>query len=132
MCGEMVLFSVFNFYAYSFKPYTYASSSSSPSSGIESQSFKRSVHYQGGFLGIKAFVAALNPMEIAKGLVLAVQYSSSYPQPQGNGNLRPLNVLPRYTPQAPSVNNAEHHQGQAWRPDTIEYGRADRYTPLPR
>ena len=132
ICGEMVLFSAFNFYAYSFKPYTYASSTSSASSGIESQPFKRSVHYKGGFFGIKAFIAAFNPMDIVKGLVLMVQYFNSYPQPQGNGNPTPLNVLSVQSPQAPSVNNAGHHPGQAWRPDSIEHGRVDRYTPLPR
>ena len=77
-------------------------------------------------------MAALNPMEIAKGLVLAVRYSTSYLQPQGHGNPQPLNVLSIYTPQARSANNAGHHQGQAWRADSVEYGRTDRYTPLPR
>lgn len=71
-------------------------------------------------------------MDIAEGLVLAVRYSNSNPQPRGNGNPQPLNVLPTYTPQGRPVNNAGHHQGQAWRPDSIEYGRTDRYTPLPK
>ncbi|KAM0799395.1 organic solute transporter Ostalpha-domain-containing protein [Usnea florida] len=132
ICAEMVLFSVFNFYAYSFKPYTYASSTSSPNSSVESQHFKPSVHYQGGVYGIKAFTAALNPLDIAEGLVLAVRYFNSHPQPQGNGNQQHLNILPIHSPQAPSLDNAGHHQGQIWRPDSIENGRADRYTPLPR
>ena len=71
-------------------------------------------------------------MDIAKGLVLAVRYLNGVPQPQGNGNAQPLNVLPVHSPQAASVNNAGHHQGQAWRPDSMEYGRVDRYRSLPR
>ncbi|CAD6591395.1 MAG: hypothetical protein ASARMPRED_005372 [Alectoria sarmentosa] len=70
ICGEMVLFSMFNFYAYSVKPYTL--SSSSFGCGIESQASKGGARYRGGFLGIDALLAAVNPMEIARGLVLAI------------------------------------------------------------
>ena len=135
ICGEMVLFSLFNFYAYSFKPYTVTSSGA----GLESQPFKGGAHYQGGFLGVKVILAAMNPTEIASGLVLAVRYLISSPRPQAYddellGQGRDASVLPPYKPQAsndgryqgPADNEREHRQ------TSIEYGRVDRYTPLPR
>ena len=131
ICGEMVLFSLFNFYAYGVKPYTLSSSGS----GIESQSSKGGAHYCGGFLGIEALLAAMNPMEIARGLVLAVRYLVSSPQPQGYDNL-PLRQSgtagspPPCMPQA--SNDARDQQGRAYSLNPVEYGRVDRYTPLPR
>lgn len=135
ICGEMVLFSLFNFHAYSVKPYKLASSGS----GIESQALKGGVHYYGGFLGVKAFLAAMNPMEIAGGLVLAVRYLVSNPQPQGHENLplrqgRDTGVPPPYMPQA-STNGpyqGRADSGREYSPNPVEYGRVDRYTPLPR
>lgn len=130
ICGEMVFFSLFNFYAYSFRPYTLASSGS----GMESQPLKSQAHYHGGFLGIKALLAAMNPTEIASGLVLAVRYLVSSPQPQSHDNV-PLrqgvnaSAPPPYMPQGryQGLTNAD----RAHSPNGVEYGSVDRYSPLP-
>lgn len=123
ICGEMVLFSLFNFYAYPIKPY--------------SQPLKGGVHYYGGFLGIKALLAALNPMDLVSGMALAVQYLISSPKPTRAYDELPLHqgrdagLPPAYVPQAPS--NSERYQvRQEQSPNPVEYGRVDRYTPLPR
>lgn len=135
-CGEMVLFSLFNFYAYSVKPYTLTSSGA----GSESQPRNGGARYHGGFLGIKALLAALNPTDIVHGLVLAVRYLVSSPQRQGHDSL-PLRksgnppALPRYVPQV--SNDERYYQGpretrREHSLDPVEYGRVDRYTPLQR
>lgn len=135
-CAEMVLFSLFNFYAYSVKPYTLASFGA----GSESQPLDGGAHYHGGSLGTKALLAALNPTDIARGLVLAVRYLVSSPQPQAYGSL-PLrqsgnvNVPPPYVPQDSSNSQYSQQSRDVRRehsPDSVEYGRVDRYTPLRR
>lgn len=135
ICGEMVLFSLFNFYAYSVKPYTLASSGS----GLESQPHKGGAHYYGGLLGVEALLAAMNPMEIASGLVLAVRYLVSSPRPQAYDDLplrqgRDANLSP---PDRQQASNNWRYQGPSdiereHSPNPVEYGRVDRYTPLPR
>ena len=133
ICGEMVLFSLFNFYAYPIKPYTFTSGNSA----IESKSPKGGAHYYGGFLGIKALLAALNPMDIASGLALAVQYLiSSRKSARGYDDVplhqgRDASMPPAYIPQV-SPNNERYQGGQAYSPNPVEYSRVDRYTPLPR
>lgn len=123
ICGEMVFFSLFNFYAYPIKPY--------------SQPLKGGVHYYGGFLGVKAILAALNPMDIAGGLALAVQYLISSPKPTRAYDELPLHqgrdasMPPPYVPQAPS-NNERYQGGRGQSPNPVEYGRVERDTPLPR
>ena len=133
ICGEMVLFSLFNFYAYPVRPYTFKSGNPA----IESQLPKGGAHYYGGFLGIKALLAALNPMDIASGLALAVQYLISSPTPaRGYDDVplqqgRDVSMPPAYIPQA-SSNNERYQGGRGDSPNSVEYGRVDRYTPLPR
>lgn len=131
ICGEMVLFSLYNFHAYSVKPYILASGA------VESPPFGSGARYHGGFLGIKALLAALNPMDIASGLVLAVTYLFSSPEPSRGYNALPLrqtrnaSAPPAYYPHAPS-DYAGYQEGRGHSPDPIEYGRVERYTPLPR
>lgn len=133
ICGEMVLFSLFNFYAYPIKPYTFTSGNSA----IESPPVKGGAHYYGGFLGIKALLAALNPLDIASGLALAVQYLVSSPNPARGFDDLPLhqgrdaNMPPAYMPQA-SSKNGRYQDGRGHSPNPVEYGRVDRYTPLAR
>ena len=83
ICAEMVLFSIFNFYAYSLTPYLLPSSRA----GNESQPLSRGAYYQGGSIGSIALLKALNPTEIARGLVLAARYLLSSSQAKGYDNL---------------------------------------------
>ena len=86
-------------------------------------------------MGINALVAALDPMEIASGLVLAVKYLVSNPeqQPQGHEHV-PLRRggPPAYMSQATNRGRYGYGDGGAHRPNAVEYGRVDRCTPLPR
>ena len=67
ICGEMVAFALFQFYAYSAKPY-YADDNNQLADG------KDDVRYYGGPLGIKAFIAAASPGDIVRGLGEAVMF----------------------------------------------------------
>jgi len=78
ICGEMVFFALFHVYAYSAKPYFLTSSISS----AESQAKPSSLRYHGGFLGIKASAAALNPSEIISGLIEMLRYVVTNPRVQ--------------------------------------------------
>lgn len=133
ICGEMVLFSLFNLYAYPIKPYTFTSGNPA----IESTSPKGGAHYYGGFIGIKATLAALNPMDIASGLALAVRYLISSPKPvRGYDDVplqqsRDVSMPPGYIPET-SSNDERYQGGQGHSPNPVEYGRVDRYTPLPK
>ena len=67
ICVEMVLFSLFNFHAYTSRPYHISSSTYLEGSGSGSAG-------KGGYLGtIKALIMAANPTEIISGLVHAVR-----------------------------------------------------------
>jgi len=75
ICGEMVLFALFHFYAYSARAYFIRS-------GVpiaETQKWTAS-GYHGGPLGIKAFLLALSPFEILGGIGQAVRFLVSSPQ----------------------------------------------------
>jgi hypothetical protein len=65
VCCEMVLFSVFFFFSYSHRPYILHKP------GLEDGHAMAPRKYQGGFLGIKSLLSALNPMEILVGLTTA-------------------------------------------------------------
>ena len=117
----MVFFSLFNFYAYGLAPYTSASRDGSK------------IHYQGGPLGIRALVMALNPMEVARGLAVAVRYLFSNPAPQNYDSL-PLqqgvntNLPPAYVPRGRDDNHSRIER--AHNPSVVEYGLVERYTPV--
>lgn len=134
ICGEMLLFSLYNFHAYSVKPYTLASFR--PGS-IASQPVGAGARYHGGFLGVKALLAALNPTDLASGLVLAVKYLFSSPDPLRGYDEMPLRqgrdagAAPACDSQAPS-NDARYQEGRGHSPNPVEYGRVERYTPLSR
>ncbi|KAK1255080.1 hypothetical protein MKX08_009075 [Trichoderma sp. CBMAI-0020] len=66
-CIEMVPISVFIAWAYSVQPYSLARADIEGASGHTD--IPRS--YQGGFLGIRAFLAMLNPRETVEGIVFA-------------------------------------------------------------
>ena len=65
-CIEMVFISVLLAWAYSAKPYL-----TQNRRGVEDARAPKS--YQGGFLGIRAFLAAMNPMETIQGILFAVR-----------------------------------------------------------
>lgn len=131
ICGEMVVFAFFQFYAYSAKPY-YA----------DNQLAGKNVQYYGGPLGIKAFIAAANPVDIVQELVQMVKYimpsrrtpkydtavelkPSGYGQAGGNSSAPPPPYLPA---------NATYMRTVALQressPDSTEHGTVDGYTPL--
>lgn len=117
----MVLFSLFNLYAYGLAPYE-------PVSHGGSKTF-----YQGGPLGIRALLMALNPMEIARGLVLAVRYLITS-TPTQDYNSMPLqqgvnaDLSPAYSPHV----RYDTHSGiePAHSLNGAEYGHVERYTPF--
>ena len=133
ICGEMVIFALFQIYAYSAKPY-YA----------DNQFAGKNVRYYGGPLGIKAFIAAMNPVDIAQELVQAVSYiTASQRTPeydtavsleplaygQGGGNSRA--PPPSYVPANAAYQGAVVPQREP-SPGSMEYGTVDGYTPLPK
>lgn len=61
VCGEMVFFSILFQFAYPIGPYLKSHQATSHGN----------IHHVGGFLGIKAFVAALNITDLLKGLIVA-------------------------------------------------------------
>lgn len=64
LCIEMALFAIFHFWSFSYRPYKLPSKSMLPDE-IPGQEPKR---YQGGFLGIKAFVDSMNPWDFIKAI----------------------------------------------------------------
>lgn len=128
----MVLFALFQFYAYSAKPY-YADNQFVPG---------KKVQYYGGPLGIKAFIAALNPVDIVRELVQAGSYLMTSQQTpaydtamgleplgygQGGGN--PSAPPPSYMPANAAYQGAVAPQREPY-PSSMEYGTVDGYTPL--
>ena len=73
----MILSALFQFYAYSARPY-FIRNKTSAAESLPTQNMR----YYGGFLGIKALLAALNPLEILGGLIQAVGYLVSNPSTQ--------------------------------------------------
>ena len=75
-------------------------------------------------------------MEIASGLVLAVEYLVSSPEhvPQAHHEDVPLRQggPPAYVAQGTTGPRYGYQEGREPIPDPVEYGRVDRYTPLSR
>lgn len=121
VCGEMALFSLFNLHAYRLAPYK------SDGGGGKTD------NYRGGTLGVRALLMALNPMEIARGLVLAARYLVSNP-PARDYNSVPLqqrvskNSPPSSVPQAGY--DAQSEIERAHSSGGVEYGHVERYTPV--
>ena len=127
----MVLFALLQFYAYSAKPY-YANNQ-----------LGKNVRYYGGPLGIKAFIAAASPVDIAHGLVQAVRFmvaSQSTMKYDTTVRLEPLRygqaggssaAPPPYVPANSTYNGVVAPQREP-SPSSMEYGTVDGYTPLPK
>lgn len=133
----MVLFALFQIYAYSAKPYFLSSSISSAES--QSQMKPASLRYYGGFLGIKAFAAALSPREILSGLSQMLRYILSNPPVQQDYNngmgMEPMgpDQASKYPPPAyMSAQGAYQAPQRAHSPNPVQYGRVKQYTPLSR
>ena len=64
LCIEMALFAIFHFWSFSYRPYRLTAkqmlSNSTPG--------EETVRYQGGFLGVKAFVDSMNPWDLIKAI----------------------------------------------------------------
>ena len=127
----MVGFALFQFYAYSAKPY-YANN----------QLAGKDVRYYGGPLGIKAFIAAANPVDIVQGLVQTVSYmmpSQRTPAYDTPVRLEPLDYdqadgklsapPPPYVPANATYKGAVAPQREP-SPNSMEYRAVDGYTPL--
>jgi len=137
-CGKMVLFALFHCYAYSAKPYFFTSSM--PSN--ESQIKPGNLYYHGGFLGIMAFAAALNPREILSGLIMMLRYIMSNPPVQQNYGagtiMEPIHPgqAGRHQPPAYMPAGGAYHEfaapQRAHSPNAVEYGTVKQYTPLSR
>lgn len=69
-CLEMVPISLLLIWAYPVGPYKYGWSGES-SERVPGESDSRT--YQGGFLGIRAFIATVNPVETIKGVFVAFE-----------------------------------------------------------
>ena len=98
-----------------------------------SQPLARSAHdYQGGPLGLAALLKAMNPTEIAQGLVLAVRYMTGDREPQQGFDSVPLRSgagsPPAYMPQGLYQGRGEYERAKG--SNAVEYGRVERYTAL--
>ena len=133
ICGEMVVFALFQFYAYSAKPY-YA----------DNQLAGKDVRYYGGPLGIKAFIAAANPVDIVQELMQAVMYMMASPrtpkydtavrlEPLGYGRAGGNSSAPPppYVPANATYEGVVAPQREP-SPSSMEYRTVDEYTPLPK
>lgn len=124
LCGEMIFFALFNYYAYSVKPYSITSSSYG---AIESQKPGGAGSlYFGGPLGARALLMALNPIEVLRDIAQGAKYVVSSPKVQhydGGVGMQPLHNPPQYHPVVPQ---------RAHSPSFMEYGSVEAYTPLPR
>ena len=129
----MVLFAFFHFYAYSARPYCIQRGFSN----VEVQQMGKG-QYFGGFLGTKALVTAMNPMEILKGLGQAVKFLVSSPQAQyRDDNMGTQFVsgeqladygrtLPPYTPQEFTAPHPVPPTAN------VEYGTVDQHSSVPK
>ncbi|CZT10844.1 hypothetical protein WAI453_007960 [Rhynchosporium graminicola] len=71
LCIEMALFAILHLFAFSWKPYASSSSSSTyPMSNIKNTLGPK----QGGFLGIKAFIDAMNPWDLVKAFARGMRW----------------------------------------------------------
>lgn len=80
-CIELVPFSVFFHYAYTVKPYILPKTSNQGSGSYvpfakHSQAepipeYPKTEAYQGGFLGVRAWVSVISPMEVLRGIAFA-------------------------------------------------------------
>lgn len=128
----MVLFSLFYFYAYGAGPYNLNSRA-----GYYESHPGLNRKYYGGRFGERAFLVALNPLEIASGIATALKYAVSSPPPSQNYDRM-------------SMGSTQHHEQQAFNPQatspppvyqspegrmessaSMEYGTTEQYTPLP-
>ena len=120
-------------YAYSAKPY-YA----------DNQFTGTKVQYYGGPLGIKAFIAAANMIDVVQELVQAVSYmkaSRRTPEYDTTVSLEPLaygqgggsssTQPPPYVPANVAYQGVVAPQREP-SPSSMEYGTVDVYTPLPK
>lgn len=67
-CIEMVFISVFLAWAYSVRPYLIKNFRGSSVEAVQVLT-----SYQGGILGVRAFLAIMNPMETINGILFAFQ-----------------------------------------------------------
>jgi len=79
LCIEMSLFALLHLFAFPYKPYTEAAKGSAPSmypiSPLSDQPiFNELGPKQGGFLGIKAIVDAMNPWDLVKGFARGMRW----------------------------------------------------------
>ncbi|KAK4694678.1 hypothetical protein P7C71_g2947, partial [Lecanoromycetidae sp. Uapishka_2] len=138
VCGEMGFAALFQLYAYNARPYFLTSSISS----TESHMKPANLRYHGGFLGIKAFAAALDPRKILGGIGQMLRYIVSNPPVQQNYSsamsmepIRPSRGMrdqpPAYMPAQDAYRGATSSQRE-YSPYADEYRTADQYTPLAR
>ena len=131
ICGEMIFFAFFHFYAYSAKPYFLHSGVFA----IETQ--KPGPRYYGGPLDTEAFLMALNPLEILAGILQGFNFVVTGPKMgrhDEDARMQPLStgrpVVDYYTPLHSSQGPTAPRQAHS--PDSIEYGRVKQYSPPPR
>ncbi|KAG9244416.1 organic solute transporter Ostalpha-domain-containing protein [Calycina marina] len=80
LCIEMALFSILHIFAFPYKPYTERAKQSEPSkypsSPMSDQGpiFNELGPKQGGFLGIKALIDAMNPWDLVKGFARGMRW----------------------------------------------------------
>ena len=76
LCIEMALFSIFHLWAFSYKPYIIGGKDylSEVPLGEESSSLQGTNHYQGGFMGVKALIDAMNPWDMIKAVGRAAKW----------------------------------------------------------
>lgn len=70
LCIEMALFAIFHFWSFSYRPYILTSKHMA-SDAVPGETPRK---YQGGFLGIKAFVDSMNPLDIIKAIGRAARW----------------------------------------------------------
>ena len=93
-CIEMVPISFFFYFAYPFSPYSLNSSKILlPPAESKIAAPAPVSSYQGGFLGIRAYLAALNPMEILQGIMFALKMATEYRKMEQSGHGAALEPL---------------------------------------
>lgn len=88
VCIEMIPFSIFFWYAYSFRPYLLSNSRPLLAAETADTSYQgklgredfeyptNGLTYQGGFLGIRAWIEAFNPMDVLRAIAFAFSMAS--------------------------------------------------------
>lgn len=79
LCIEMAFFSLLHLFAFPYKPYTESAKNSEPSKYPSSPmtdhpAFNELGPNQGGFLGIKAIIDAMNPWDLVKGFARGMRW----------------------------------------------------------